>query len=37
MSYGFNAVLKHISTFNDAVSNPSCDQPPSDNGALSTR
>jgi hypothetical protein len=36
MSYGFNAVLTHISSSNDAVSNPSCDHPPRE-GAYSTR
>ena len=37
MSYGFNAVLTLASSFNDAVSNPSCDQPPIGEGAQSTR
>jgi len=36
MSYGFNAVLTLASSFNDAVSNPSCAQPPFDE-ASSTR
>ncbi|MDH6261279.1 hypothetical protein M2427_005224 [Bradyrhizobium sp. BR13661] len=37
MSYGFNAVLTEVSSSNDAVSNPSCDQPPTCDGAQSTR
>jgi hypothetical protein len=37
MSYGLNAVLKYEPTTNDAVSNPSSDQPPTCAGALSTR
>ncbi len=37
MSYGFNAVLTEVSSSNDAVSNPSCAQPPIVEGAQSTR
>ncbi len=37
MSYGFNAVLNHISSFDDAVLNPSDQQPPACHCAPSTR
>jgi hypothetical protein len=37
MSYGFNAVLTQIPSLDDAVSDPSCVQPPSREGAPSTR
>jgi hypothetical protein len=37
MSYGFYAVLTQIPSFDDAVSDPSCVQPPSCEGAPSTR
>jgi hypothetical protein len=37
MSYGFNAVLTEVSSSDDAVSNPYCDQPPTCIGAPSTR
>jgi hypothetical protein len=37
MSYGFNAVLILASSFNDAVSDPSSEQPPIVEGAQSTR
>jgi hypothetical protein len=37
MSYGFNAVLTQIPSFNDAVSDPSSVQPPTCKGASSTR
>ncbi len=37
MSYGLNAVLKHVSYSNDAVLDPSDLQPPACDEALSTR
>lgn len=37
MSYGFNAVLTQVPSFNDAVSDPSSDRPPTCEGAQSTR
>jgi hypothetical protein len=37
MSYGLNAVLKHVTYANDAGSNQSDRQPPARDGALSTR
>jgi len=37
MSYGFNAVLTQFRSFDDAVSDPSSDQPPRCEGAQSTR
>lgn len=37
MSYGLNAVLKHVSYFHDAVLDPSDVQPPACDGASSTR
>jgi hypothetical protein len=37
MSNGMNAVLNPILFANDAVLNPSCDAPPVDDGASSTR
>ena len=37
MSNGLYAVLTLALSFNDAVSDPSCEQPPTCVGALSTR